>query len=305
MAGLISCFSSSRNTAFLVVTAFSFITVAEGRCFDCNSDQVCCNYDCVDGTSCVGYDCDQDQDCSSYEVESCCKISGEVSKQCLSGSTCLGQSCSADADCSFNQTCCDSKCVQGKSCLGRHCFSTSGCASGETCCSSKCKEGYDCLGESCSSYEDCKGEEEQCCEGKCSKSVCDQDSSVDLPFIIGLSVGVGAFTICMLTCIIRTAVLRQRRLRRLLEAGITTNITTTVTTREDGTEVITEEITTNFNSAPVTQSNPLYQPEGPQSDQPAQQPPLYTETPTGGPGGRDTHQSDSFAAAPHKTAGVV
>jgi len=87
----------------------------------------------------------------------------------------------------------------------------------------------------------------------------------------------------------------------LLEGGITTNVTTTVTTREDGTEIITEEITTSLNSAPVTQRNPLYQPEGPPSDQP----PPYTETPTGGPGGRYAPQSDSFAATPRNTAGVV
>jgi len=83
------------------------------------------------------------------------------------------------------------------------------------------------------------------------------------------------------------------------------NITTTVTTRVDGTGVITEQITTNINSAPVTQSNPLYQPEGPPSDQPAEQPPSYTEIPTGEPGGIYSHQSNTFAAAPRKTAGVA
>jgi len=115
------------------------------------------------------------------------------------------------------------------------------------------------------------------------------------------------FPICIIIpCIIYAIILRQRRLRRLLAAGITTNVITTVTTTEDGTAVITEEMTASFgNSAPVTQNNPLYQPGGPLSDQPPEQPPPYTETPTGGPGRRYALQSDSFAAAPRKTAGVV
>ena len=162
---------------------------------------------------------------------------------------------------------------------------SSHCASGETCCSSKCKKGFDCIGESCSSYDDCNGEGERCCKGKCSKGECDQVN--DLGIIIGSVVGGLVFAICITICSIYGAILRRRRLRRLLETSITTNITTTVTTRGDGTEVITEEITISFgNSKPVTQNNPLYQPEGPPSNQPAEQPPPYTETPTGGPGGR-------------------
>ena len=109
---------------------------------------------------------------------------------------------------------------------------------------------------------------------------------------------------------LRCVILRQRR-RRLLAANITTNITTTVTTREDGTEVLTEEITTSISAAPVTQSNPLYQPQGPPSDQQpppnyaqSEQPPPYTATPTEGSDGMYAPQN-WFAAAPRQSAGIV
>ena len=369
MAGLVSCFSSSTNIAFLVMAAFSFITVAEGRCFYCNIGQVCCKNKCVDGSSCVGYPCFDDQDCSNDE--SCCFPFGKYSKQCVSGSSCLGQgciltsadcsfnqtccnskcvqgkscigkycvtkytdcapgewccnrecrssclgqtcagdydcsfnqtccnskciqgksclgkycvskytdcargewccdrecrssclgqSCVGDYDCSFNQTCCESQCVQGKSCLGKHCSSSYKCAHGESCCNSHCKRGFSCIGESCSTNYDCRAiKGERCCKGKCSKRDC-----VNRVKYIAPAVGLGVFTIFTTICIIYT-ILRRRRLRKVME----TNITTTVNTRVDGTGVLTEQITTNINSAPVTQSNPLNQSEGSPSDQPA------------------------------------
>ena len=321
MAGLVSSFSSSTNIAFLVMTVFSFITVTEGICLSCNTGQVCCKNKCVDGSSCVGYPCFNHQDCSSNE--SCCFPSKKYSKQCVSGSSCLGkycvtsytgcargewccnrecrtsclgQTCIGDYDCSFNQTCCESQCVQGKNCQGKHCSSDYRCARGESCCNSKCKRGFSCIGESCSTTYDCRAiEGERCCKGKCSKHDC-----VNRVKYIAPAVGLGVFTIFTTICIIYT-ILRRRRLRRLME----TNITTTATTRVDGTGVLTEQITTNINSAPITQSNPQYQSEGSPSDQPAEQPPPYTETPTGEPGGIYSHQSDTFAAAPCKTAGVA
>ena len=316
MPGLVSCFPSSTKIAFLVMTVFSFITVTEGICLYCNIGQVCCKNKCVDGSSCVGYPCFNHQDCSSDE--SCCFPSGKHSKQCVSGrsclgkycdttytgcapgewccnrecrSSCLGQSCGGDYDCSFNQTCCESQCVQGKNCLGKHCSSNYRCARGESCCNSKCKRGFSCIGESCSTDDDCILLKEHCCKGKCSKDDC-----VDTVEYIAPAVVLGVFAIFTTICIIY-AILRRRRLRRLRE----TNITTIATTRVDGTRVLTEQIITNINSAPVTQSNPLYQPEGPPSDQP----PPYTETTTGEPGGIYSHQSDTFAAAPCKTAGVA
>ena len=120
--------------------------------------------------------------------------------------------------------------------------------------------------------------------------------------IIGSVVGAVVFVICIPICVIYGAICRRGRLQRLPEEGITKNITTTVITREDGTEVVIEEMTARLNSAPVTQSNPLYQPVGPPSDQPAEQPPPYTETPTGGP---DVGRYNLFAAAPRTASGVA
>ena len=164
MAGLVSCFSSSTNIAFLVMTAFSFITVAEGRCFYCNIGQVCCKNKCVDGSSCVGYPCFDNQDCSSDE--SCCFPFGKYSKQCVSGSSCLGQGCIlTSADCSFNQTCCNSKCVQGKSCIGKYCVTKyTDCAPGEWCYNRECRSS--CLGQSCIGDSDCSFNQ-TCCEYQC------------------------------------------------------------------------------------------------------------------------------------------
>ena len=211
------------------------------------------------------------------EVETCC---GNIEKTCVSSASCLGQGCSFDSDCSFDQRCCvSSKCVEGNNCLGQSRSSNFDCSSGQVCCNRKCKAGSSCIGESCSSDGDCLILE-NCCKGKCSNSDCDLTS-----FIIGLSVGGGVLATCVLVASIYGAIRRRRRLRLLLGTNVTQNITTTITTREDGTEVVIGDITTSISSAPVTQCNPIYQPEGPPSDQPRDQPPPYTETPTGGSGG--------------------
>ena len=86
-------------------------------------------------------------------------------------------------------------------------------------------------------------------------------------------------------------------------ANPATNMTTVIT-RADGIQVLTEQISTNNPQAPVTQCNPLYQPQGPPSDQPTGQPPPYTATPTEGSIGMHAPKSP-FAAAPHKSAGVA
>ena len=88
-----------------------------------------------------------------------------------------------------------------------------------------------------------------------------------------------------------------------MEANTATNMTTVIT-RGDGMQVLTEQISTNIPQAPVTQCNPLYQPEGPPSDQPTEQPPPYTTTPTGAASGTYAPQS-SFGGAPYKPAGVA
>ena len=87
-------------------------------------------------------------------------------------------------------------------------------------------------------------------------------------------------------------VYRCRKRRRLLIMGkiiSTNNITTN----------------TNMSTVSVTQCNPLYQPEGPPSDQPTVQPPPYTATPTEGADGMYGPQTDSIAIAPSKTSSVV
>ena len=130
---------STKGVALFVMISVLFFTVGDCTCFDCTSDQVCCQYECVDGYSCVGYSCDHDQDCSRYDVETCCKSPEGVifEKACVSGHSCIGQSCSYDSDCSFNQTCCRSKCVGGTTCLGRSCSYNSDCSIDvETCCKS-------------------------------------------------------------------------------------------------------------------------------------------------------------------------
>ena len=83
-------------------------------------------------------------------------------------------------------------------------------------------------------------------------------------------------------------------------------------TREDGTEVLTEQITTGISSEPVTQCNPLYQPEGSPSNQPpppnytqSDQPPPYSATPTAGASHETCIPQNAFVNLPRKGAGVV
>ena len=272
----VSCFSIKKNVALFAFITFLFISVSNG-CYD-------------------------DSHCSRYEVQSCC---GGV---CVLGRGCVGQFCSLNPHCHHNEICCAHKCVQGNNCLGQNCeFNSeldSDCASGESCCNRTCTSGSNCIGEPCSSDSDCQISE-NCCRGTCSKGDCDTKW-----IIIGLVVGV--FIVCV--CIVIIVVVNRRwRQQRRMAANITTNITTTVTTQEDGTEVLTEEITTSISGAPVTQSNPLYQPQGPPSDQPpppnytqSEQPPPYTATPTRESDGMYNAPHNSFSTAPgRKTAGVV
>ena len=206
--------------------------------------------------------------------------------RCLFGASCFGRSCSFDSECPFNQSCCDDKCVQGKSCLGQKCKLNDHCSHGQSCCGRKCKGGSGCVGEPCQSILDCQDTEEYCSEGTCSK---DERTLIKafLPYILALAVG---FSIFLIICAV--LVYRCRKRRRLLIMGeiiSTNNITTN----------------TNMSRVSVTQCNPLYQPEGPPSDQPTVQPPPYTETPTEGADGMYAHQTDSIATAPSKTSSVV
>ena len=184
-----------------------------------------------------------------------------------------------ESECSVNETCCDGKCVQGRSCLGQTCKLNSDCSSSQSCCSWTCKSGRNCIGESCSSESDCQGEE-KCCRGTCSKGYC-----VDNSTIIGLAVCGGFCVICI--AIISFARCRSRRRQELME------------------------LNSNIALAPVTQSNPLYQPQGPPSDQQltpnctqSDQPPPYTATPTGESDGLYAPQN-SFAAASRKYCMLV
>ena len=232
-------------------------------------------------------------------------------KACVSGHSCIGQSCSYDSDCSFNQTCCRSKCVGGTTCLGRSCSYNSDCSIDEVCCNKKCKAGSDCIGESCSSYSNCQTGE-NCCKEKCVKTIggCPIPENRDWGLIIGLSAG-GVVFVCISVASpklrriykrILGARRRRRHFRRLLSANVTQNVTTTITTAEDGTAIVTEQITTSVSANPATQCNTLYQPEGPPSDQQRDQPPPYTEPPSGEADGTYAPQNDSFTPT---TAGIV
>ena len=285
-----------KSKAFFALLAFSFISVSNAclTVADCYSDQVCCDGDCVDGTSCAGSFCSDDSECSKIAIESCCN------SKCVSGSSCLGQQCTIDSDCSVGLVCCgDYKCR--KSCFGKYCNFNSDCPSGESCCSSKCQNGS-CP---CSNLADC-GDLETCCGGICSEKECDKEAY--LAYIVGGTVGGVALLVYCPLCIL--AFCRHRKRRNgmgVIPANITTNITATLTTREDGTEVYTEQVTTTIGTASVTQCNPLYQPDGPPSDQPppandtqSEPPPSYAAT-FGG-----AHAPDnSVSAASRKSAVIV
>ena len=205
---------------------------------------------------------------------------------CIYGSSCLGQVCSFDSDCSFNQSCCDDRCVQGKSCLGQRCTLNDHCSEGQSCCGKKCKSGLGCIGEPCQSgrYSDCQYTE-SCCGGTCSKHEC-LITTADLPYILVPAVGFVLFLIISAILIY----LRYKRRRLQMGAIISTNNITT---------------NTHVSTASVTQCNPLFQPEGPPSDQPTVPPPPYTATPTEGAVGMYAHQTDSFASAQRKTSNAV
>ena len=288
--------SCEKSQTVLALFVFSFISVSNACSMTCYSDQVCCFGDCVDGTSCAGSYCSDNYGCSTRAVETCCY------SKCVSGSSCLGHQCTFDSDCSAGLVCCgDSKCR--KSCLSEHCDFNSDCSRGQSCCSSKCQNGS-CP---CSIDADCK-DLETCCGGICSKKECGKEA--DLAYIVGGSVGGVVLLVCCPLCITILAFRRHRKRRNgfaAIPANVTTNITATLTTREDGTEVLTEQITTSIGAPPVTHCNPLYQPDGPPSDQPppanntqSKPPPSYAAT-FGG-----THMAkNSFSYESRKSAVIV
>ena len=298
----VNCFPSTTNVAIilLLLLTSSFISVSNANCGDSckrvSPDLVCCRGQCVYGYTCSGRSCLSDSDCSSYDSccakkcvvrlncahESCssnsdCSVNQECCGSfCIQGS-CIGRFCSLDSECSLNQTCCNNECAKGNNCLGRHCSLNSDCSNGQACCNSKCKSGSDCIGESCSIASDCQVLE-SCCGGTCERDCVSQLAI--LPYIV---VPAGALVNFLIVCAI-FIYCRRRRRRLLMGANPATNMTTVIT-RGDGIQVLTEQISTNNPAAPVTQCNPLYQPEGPPSDQPTEQ--------------------TSFAAAPYKPAGVA
>ena len=242
---------------------------------DCLVNQKCCDSKCAPGKSCVGERCVFDSDCSVNQA--CCHST------CVQGKDCAGKRCYFDSDCSVNQACCNSKCVPGKSCLGHTCDFHSDCSSGQSCCNNKCKSGSTCIGESCSSDSHCQDIGAKCCAGTCSKGDCDNSDLI--AYIAGPVAGFVIIFIILIIFVHR---------RRLMAENITT--------REDNT-VLTEEITTSISGAPVTYSNPLYQPQGPPSDQqPRQQPHQYTAEPRRR---SDYAHLEPCNAAPRKSAGVV
>ena len=280
--GLVARFSSTANLALFVIVTFSFFTVIKGYCgkvCDIEPELVCCSGRCLRGFSCFGRSCSRDSDCS--RSQSCC------GKKCAYGSSCLYEQCSTDADCSVNQACCRSLCLKGKSCLGQWCSIDSDCSFNQLCCDRKCVQGKtSCLGQKCTVDDNCS-EGETCCQGTCKKGHCPLISTADLPPILAVTVGVIAFSI---VCAILVYRCRKRR-RLLMAANTPTNLITT---------------NTNVSTVSVTQCNPLYQPEGPPSDQPTVQPPPYTATPTEGADGMYAPQTDSlFASGQSKTEGAV
>ena len=279
-AGLVARFSSTTNVAIFVIITFSFFIVSSGKCSQlCESvpDLICCSDRCFRGTSCLYRSCRRDSDCSRSQI--CC------GKKCVYGSNCLYRRCSTDPDCSVNEACCRSLCRLGSSCLGQGCSFDSDCSFNQSCCDYKCVQGQSCLGQKCYVNDDCS-EGQSCCQDTCKKGDCPLISTADLPSIL---LPTGGVVIFLIICAILIFRCRQRR-RLLMTANIPTNLITT---------------NTHVSTVSVTQCNPLYQPEGPPSNQPTVQPPPYTATPTGGADGMYAPQTDSFASGQRKAEGVL
>ena len=260
-AGLVTRFSSTTNVALFVIVTFSFFTVISGKCApSCygNAGLVCCSGRCFRGISCFGRSCSRDSDCA--RSDSCC------GKKCVNAPNCLYEQCSTDADCSVNQACCGSFCIEKNSCLGQWCSIDSDCSGfSQSCCGDKCVQGKSCLGQKCAVNGDCS-DGQWCCQGTCKKGHCPLISPDELPQVIAPTVGVVVFLIVCAVLVYRC----RKRQRLLMAANTPTNLITT---------------NTNVSTVSVTQCNPLYQPEGPPSDQPTVQPPPYTATPTEGADG--------------------
>ncbi|XP_068687866.1 keratin-associated protein 10-5-like [Montipora capricornis] len=272
----IACLSRKITVALFAIIAFSFVKFSYGQfCLsdeECESFASCCRKRCIYASNCLYQSCSKNSDCSANQA--CCD------SFCVKGSSCLGQFCSTNLDCSEDQTCCNDKCVQGNTCVGQKCIINYDCSVGQTCCTGKCKDGLGCIGEPClEEYGDCQ-DLEHCCKGTCSKEDC-ATSIVFWPYII---VAVAALVIALIITAIMFFRQRQRQLL-LMGASVPANILANSTIPSA--------------TISVTQCNPLYQPQGPPSYQPTEQPPAYPATPTNqGFGGMNTApQTDPFASA--------
>lgn len=124
-----------KLVVLLVVVGSSLFDWADGFCYNCKSNQVCCGGDCIYASSCVGFYCEE------------------------------------NSDCAIGESCCKNACVNGSNCLGHICLSNSDCGEFEACCNQKCKGGFDCIGESCTIDFDC-GTGENCCDKTCHSFAC-------------------------------------------------------------------------------------------------------------------------------------